>query len=41
MKHRHIHAKSNEWIHIHRDKEPGCIGVVILIVILFAIIKGC
>ena len=41
MKHRHIHAKKGEWIHIHRDKKPGCAGIIILIAILFAISKGC
>ena len=41
MKHRHIHAKRGEWIHVHRDKDPGCLGVLIVIVVLIAIVSGC
>ena len=39
----HIHAKSGEWIHIHRDKSggEGSLGVIILFVILALICVGC
>ena len=43
MKHRHIHAKKGEWIHVHRDNnsEVGCLGIVILIIVIGFIMRGC
>ena len=41
MKHRHIHAKKGEWIHIHRDNNSGCLGVVIVIAIIVLLMHGC
>ena len=42
MKHRHIHAKSNEWIHVYRDNGgEGCLGIIVLLIIVAVIFKGC
>ena len=41
MKHRHIHAKKGEWIHVHRDNNSGCLGIVIAIIIIGLIMSGC
>lgn len=35
---RHVRARRGEHIVVHRDKSPGgCLGVIILIIILYAI----
>jgi hypothetical protein len=43
MKHRHIHAKKGEWIHVHRDNNSGagCLGIVIMIIVIGFIMRGC
>ena len=41
MKHRHIHAKKGEWIHVHRDNNPGYLGIVAVIIIIALLIHGC
>ena len=41
MKHRHIHAKKGEWIHVHRDNDPGCLGILIAIIVIVFIMRGC
>ena len=44
MRHRHIHAKRGEWVHVHRShggKGPEWLGTIIGIVILVIILKGC
>lgn len=39
---RHIHARANEWVVVHRRRpeDSGC-GCMILLLILFLILKGC
>ena len=41
MKHRHIHAKKGEWIHVHRDNNSGCLGILIVIIVIGFIMRGC
>ena len=43
MKHRHIHAKKGEWVHIHRDKNNGVnpIAIIIVVIIIIWLIKSC
>lgn len=44
VRHRHIHAKSGEWVHIHRDKGgkgEGCLGAIIVLIVLMSLFKGC
>ena len=43
MKHRHIHAKKGEWIHVHRENDSGagCLGIVIVILVIGFLIRGC
>ncbi len=41
MKHRHIHAKRGEWVHVHRDEDFSWAGVVVFVVIAIVLLKGC
>ncbi len=43
MKHRHIHAKKGEWIHVHRDNNSGagCFGIVVAILVIGFLMRGC
>ena len=41
---RHIHARRGEHIVVHRDKDPGCLGVILGLFLLWLLVKflgGC
>ena len=42
MKHRHIHAKRGEWVHVHRDNDgERCLGAIVVLVVIALIFKSC
>ncbi|MCC6882633.1 MAG: hypothetical protein IT576_10815 [Verrucomicrobiales bacterium] len=39
---RHIRARHDEWIQVHRQRpDDGCLGIVIAVVLLMFLFKGC
>lgn len=41
---RHVHARRGEHVVVHRDKDPGCLEIIVGIIILVvfcSLLKGC
>lgn len=43
-KRRHINARHDEWIVVHRPKREdgsGCLGIIVIAIVIFVLLRGC